>query len=74
MATFDFKQTTTATPQPDGRTEVELISVREGKNFKGRFLEFILGTVGKGKIKGAFEASVKAIEARNDEPKPAGAA
>jgi hypothetical protein len=61
------------TPQPDGRTEVELISVREGKNFKGRSLEFILGTVGKGKLKSAFEASVKAIEAR-DEAKPAGAA
>jgi hypothetical protein len=53
------------TPQPDGTTEVELISVREGKNFKGRFLEFILGTVGKGKLKSAFEASVKAIEARD---------
>ena len=62
------------TPQPDGGTEVELISVREGKNFKGRFLELILGTVGKGKLKGAFEASVKAIEARDDEPKAAGAA
>ena len=62
------------TPQPDGGTEVELISVREGKNFKGRFLEFILGSVGKGKLKGAFEASVKAIEARDDEPKAADAA
>ena len=62
------------TPQPDGGTEIELISVREGKNFKGRFLEFILGSVGKGKLKGAFEASVKAIEARDDEPKAAGAA
>ena len=62
------------TPQPGGGTEVELISVREGKNFKGRFLEFILGSVGKGKLKGAFEASVKAIEARDDEPKAAGAA
>jgi hypothetical protein len=61
-------------PQPDGRTEVELISVREGKNFKGRFLEFILGTVGKGKLKSAFEASVKAIEARDRGPAAAGPA
>jgi hypothetical protein len=63
----DSGHTYNLTPQPDGSTEVELISVREGKNFKGRFLEFILGTVGKGKIKGAFEASVKAIEARKDD-------
>ena len=61
-------------PQPDGRTEVELVSVREGKNFKGRLLEFVLATVGKGKLKGAFEASVKAIEARDDEAKATGTA
>jgi hypothetical protein len=62
------------TPQPGGGTEVELVTVREGKNFKGRLLEFVLGTVGKGKLKGAFESSVKAIEARDDEQKAAGAA
>lgn len=62
------------TPQPDGTTEVELVSVREGKNLKGRLLEFVLGTVGKGKLKGAFEASVKAIEARGDGAKTTGAA
>ena len=57
--------TYTLTPQPNGTTDVDVVIVREGKNFKGRFLEFVLGTVGKGKLKSAFEASVKAIEARD---------
>ena len=66
--------TYTLKPLPDGKTEIELVTVREGKNLKGRLLEFVLGTVAKGKLKGAFEASVKAIEARDDEPKAAGPA
>ena len=40
--------------------------VRNGKNLKGRFIGLVLGTVGKGRLKGAFEKAVKAIEARND--------
>jgi hypothetical protein len=55
----------TLTPQPDGTTEVDLVSVRDGKNFKGRAIGVVLSTVGKSKLKNAFEASVKAIEARN---------
>jgi hypothetical protein len=51
---------------PDGTTEVDYVVVREGKNLKGRFLGLVLGTVGKGRLKGAFEKAVKAIEARND--------
>jgi hypothetical protein len=39
--------------------------VREGKNLKGRFLGVVLGTVGKGVLRKAFDNSVKAIEARN---------
>jgi hypothetical protein len=58
--------TYTLTPQPDGKTEVELVTVRDGKNFKGHLLGFVLGSVGKGKLRSAFEASVKAIEARGD--------
>jgi hypothetical protein len=57
--------TYTLTPQPDGTTEVDLVTVREGKNFKGRALGVVIGTIGKGKLKKAFEESVKAIEARN---------
>jgi hypothetical protein len=50
---------------PDGTTEIDYVVVRDGKNLKGRFLGIVLGTVGKGRLKGAFEKFVKAIEARN---------
>ena len=50
----------------DGKTEIELVSVREGKNAKGKFLGVVLGSVGKNKLRNAFENSVKAIEARNN--------
>ena len=50
----------------DGKTEIELVSVREGKNAKGKFLGVVLGSVGKSKLRNAFENSVKAIEARNN--------
>src|ERR1700742_5010936 len=58
--------TYTLTPQADGTTEVDLVTVRDGKNFKGRLLGAVVGTVGKGKLKSAFESSVKAIEARSE--------
>jgi hypothetical protein len=57
--------TYTLTPQPDGTTEVDVIIVREGKNFKGRVLSGLLGTVAKRSLGKAFSNSVKAIEARN---------
>lgn len=63
--------TYTLSPQPDGTTEVGLVTVRDGKNFKGHALGFVLRTVGKGKLKSAFEASVKAIETRNGDPRAA---
>ena len=56
--------TYTFTRNPDGTTEVQLVTVREGKNLKGRFLGVVLGTVGKSVLVKAFEHSVKAIEAR----------
>ena len=52
--------------QPDGTTEVDAVVVREGKNFKGRVLGLVVGTVGKRSLEKAFEKTVKAIEARND--------
>jgi hypothetical protein len=52
--------------QADGRTDIDYVVVREGKNLKGRFLGIVLGSVGKGRLEGAFEKFVKAIEARND--------
>jgi hypothetical protein len=54
------------TRQDDGMTEVAYVVVRNGKNLKGRFLGVVLGTVGKGRLKSAFEKAVKAIEARGD--------
>jgi len=58
--------TYTLTRQPDGTTKVDLVTVREGKNVKGRFLGVVLGTVGKGVLRKAFDNSVTAIEARNN--------
>src|SRR6201986_1413741 len=46
-----------------GKTNIDYVVVREGKNLKGRFLGVVLGTVGKGKLVKAFNNSVKAIEA-----------
>ncbi len=63
--TYTFKR------DPDGKTEVDYVVVRDGKNLKGRFLGLVLGTVGKGRLEKAFEGAVKAIEARNDEPSAA---
>ena len=57
--TYTFKR------NPDGTTEVDYVVVRDGKNLKGRFLGVVLGTVGKGRLKGAFEKFVKAVEGRN---------
>jgi hypothetical protein len=57
--TYSFKR------EPDGRTDVDYVVVREGKNLKGRVLGLVLGTVGKGRLEKAFAGAVKAIEARN---------
>src|SRR4051794_34259812 len=37
-----------STANSDGTTEVELVTVRDGKNLKGRIFGLVLGTVGKG--------------------------
>ena len=58
--------TYTLAEQPDGTTDVDVVVVREGKNFKGRLLAGVLGTIGKGRLKKDFDKSVKAIEARNN--------
>jgi hypothetical protein len=57
--------TYTLTPQPDGTTAVDAVVVRQGKNFKGRFLGLVLGTIGKSVLAKAFAGTIKAIEARN---------
>ena len=57
--------TYTFTRKPDGTTDVKLVTVRDGKNLKGKFLGLVLGSVGKSVLVDAFRASVKAVEARN---------
>jgi hypothetical protein len=56
--------TYTFTRRPDGMTDVDAVVVREGKNLKGWALGLVLGTVGRGVLKKAFDNTVKAIEAR----------
>jgi hypothetical protein len=60
--------TYTLTPRSDGRTDVDLVTVRDGKNLKGRLLGAVIGTVGKGSLEKAFKTSVKAIETRSNGP------
>ena len=57
--------TYTLTRQPNGTTDVDVVIVREGKNFKGRMFGLFVGVVGKGVLEKAFAQSLKAIEARN---------
>src|SRR3954447_12825212 len=64
--------TYTFTRRPDGRTDIDYVVVREGKNLKGRLLGVVFRTVGKSKLEKAFVNSVKAVEAKNYEPAPAG--
>ena len=51
---------------PSGKTDVNVVIVRQGKTLKGRMLALVLGSVGKGVLKKSFVNSVKAIEARNN--------
>jgi hypothetical protein len=57
--------TYTFTRRPDGLTDLDAVVVRDGKNLKGWMLGLVLGTIGKGVLKKAFDNSVRAIEARN---------
>jgi hypothetical protein len=57
--------TYTLTRRTDGRTEVDVVVVREGKNLKGRVLSALLATAGRGLLKRRFESTVRAIEARD---------
>ncbi|WP_433520944.1 hypothetical protein ACQPZ2_26595 [Nocardia pseudovaccinii] len=62
--------TYTFTRRTDGKTDVDVVVVREGKNLKGRVLGVVVGTVGKRVLKQALDKTVKAIETRdNDEGK-----
>jgi len=58
------------TRRPDGRTEIDVTVVRDGKNFKGWVLGAVLGTVGRHVLESAFDRSIEAIEARNSLLRP----
>ena len=66
--------TYTFTRRPDGLTDIDLVTVRDGKNLKGWLVGLVVGTIGKGVLEKAFVNSVKAIEARNGAVRQAGAA
>ena len=66
--------TYTFTRRSNGLTDIDLVTVRDGKNLKGRLLGLVVGTIGKGVLVKAFVNSVKAIEARNGAATETGAA
>ena len=57
--------TYTFTQSHDGTTDVDVVVVREGKNFKGRALGIVVGIIGKRMLEKQLGKTVKAIEARN---------
>jgi len=55
--------TYTFTTRPDGKTDIDVVVVREGKNLKGRAVGAVVGTVGQGVLRNAFHKTVEAVEA-----------
>ena len=55
----------------DGRTDIDVVIVRDGKNLKGRLLALVFRFVGKRVLGKAFDDTVRAIEARNVAASPA---
>src|SRR5206468_3298822 len=53
--------TYTFTRNADGTTAVDVVVVREGKNLKGRLVENLVGTVGKGVLQSALRNTITAI-------------
>jgi hypothetical protein len=57
--------TYTLTPRPDGRTDLDAVVVRDGKNLKGRAIALLLPLGGKRVLGKALAGTVKAVEARS---------
>jgi hypothetical protein len=57
--------TYTFTRRRDGKTDIDVVVVRDGKNLRGKVLGLVLGTVGKGVLEKAFAKSVAEVERRN---------
>ena len=55
------------TRQPNGKTDVDVVVVRDGKNLKGHLLAVVLAAFGKNVLGKELKKTVKAIEARNHE-------
>ncbi len=49
----------------DGRTVLDAVVIREGKNFKGKVVGLLLGSIAKGQLDKALTNTVRAIEARS---------
>ena len=62
--------TYTLTPRPDGKTDIDVVVVRHGKNLKGHVLAAAFTVIGKSFLGKAFSNTVKAIEARNYGTRP----
>jgi len=56
--------TYTLTRREDGTTGIDVVVVREAKNFKGKVIELLLPLVGTRLFRGQFEKTTEAIEAR----------
>lgn len=56
--------TYTLTPQPDRTTRLDVVVVREGKNFKGRFIATLFRLGGSKVLESALNHTIKAVEAR----------
>ena len=63
--------TYTLTPRPDGKTDVDVVVVRHGKNVKGHLLAAAFTVIGKSFLGKSFSNTIKAIEARNYGATPA---
>ena len=63
--------TYTFTKSRDATTDLDVVVVRAGKNFKGRALEIAVRIIGKPILGKQLGETVKAIEARNEGPRPA---
>jgi hypothetical protein len=61
----DSGHTYTFTRQPDGTTDVDVVVVRDGKNFRGRALGVVLSIFGERVLGKELGKTVKAVEARN---------
>ncbi len=57
--------TYTFTPLPDGKTQLDVVVVRDGKNIRGRLTGLLVSTVGQGVLRKALKDTIKAVEARN---------